>query len=275
MTVTDASEYNDIQKSLWDIGFFRLSLSKQAAVPHLRATLRKCANPLGPFLADVSRKSSQEKFGKSDVAAVESHLIDEYGKQGALVPLRILKGAIFNLNRHYQKGIPRLARLERLTKDPNLLPKNLSEVQRRVATWVQAEKRWLEQCSESTGDEGVSDSTDTGPFAWQMVIASAALHGGLVNVDRAVALARAMADPQQHFGCSTIRGYADLVLMTSRGRNEEIIRWYPDGRLLLLISRVSPDEVKKAIAHSSQLERFRIKCIHIRTKRCSFRIRIA
>lgn len=86
-----------------------------------------------------------------------------------------------------------------------------------------------------------------------MVIVSAVLRCGLLSVKRVVALARALADPQKHFGRSLIRGYADLGLLP-HGGIEEVVRWYPNHRLLLLISRVSPSIVKEALTRCSRAE---------------------
>jgi hypothetical protein len=234
----NASGPSNDQKSLWDTGFFRIPPSQHAAASQLRTTLRTCANPLGPYLGDVSERRSSEKFRKADVAAVEFHVLNTMGKKDALPALRILKSVIFNLNRRFQKNIPQPTKYDRLTKDPNLLPENFSDVQRRVDAWDQAEKRWVEQNSRFA-DPGCAAA----PVDWEMVVASAALRGGLLSVKRAVAFARALADPHQHFGRSPIRGYADLAVLIS-GNNEEVVRWYPNCRLQLLISRVSPEEVK-------------------------------
>jgi hypothetical protein len=245
MAEANEKRSDDTQKCLWEIGFFRLSPKQQVTASQLRAALRTCANPLGPYLADVCKDSLGE-FCKADVAAVESHLIAALKKEGAKASLRLLSSVIFNLKRRYQKKIPIPTRLDRLTKDPNLLPPNLSEVKRRVTAWTLAEKRWLEQqCGFAVDGVGVA------PISWEMVIASAALRGGLVSVKRAVAFARALSEPDKHFGCSSIRGYVDMVLLT-KGEFEEVVRWYPNNRLLLLISRVTPSQVQKSLLRCSQ-----------------------
>jgi hypothetical protein len=242
MATVDVDQSSASQKCLWDTGFFKLSIRQQATASEMRKTLRSCANLLGPFLADVRDDGVRVKFSKTDVAAVESHLIESLKGKDPHPTLRLLKSAVLRLVQKSQRDIPTPTRIDRLTADPNLLPKNLSEVQRRVAVWTEAEKLWLDHNSGFLPPEN-------GGFTvtWEMVIASAALRGGLLSVRRAVALARALADPHKHFGRSPIRGYADLVIPAG-SEDEEVVRWYPDGRLLLLISRVSPEKVQQALA---------------------------
>jgi hypothetical protein len=242
MPMADVDHSSATQKCLWDTAFFKLSNRQQATASEMRKILRSCPNRLGPFLADVRDDGVRVKFSKADVTAVESHLFDSLKGEDPRPALRLLKFAVLRLVRKSQRDIPTPTRIDRLTAAPNLLPKNISEVQRRVAVWTEAEKLWLDQNSGYLPPD--SDGFTVG---WEMVIASSALRGGLLSVKRAVALARALADPRQHFGCSPIRGYADLVIPVG-SEDEEVVRWYPDSRLLLLISRVSPEKVQQALA---------------------------
>ncbi|HUZ95746.1 MAG TPA: hypothetical protein VMU57_12625 [Edaphobacter sp.] len=237
----------DCQKPLWDGRAFGLSPQRQVIASRLRAILRTCPNQLGPFLADVTEES-RGRFNKSDVAAIEAHLVANLDKKDVIPVLRVLTGVISVLNKVYQKSIPSPTRLDRLTKDPNLLPKNLPKVQLRVTAWAQAEGRWLAQNSKFGAHPNGSS-----PVRWEMVIASSALRCGLLSVKRVVAFARALADPQKHFGCTLSRGYADLGVMT-HGEAEEVVRWYPNSQLLLLISRVSPILVEAALTCCSRSE---------------------
>jgi len=241
MAAADVDHPSATQKSLWDTGFFKLSIRQQATASEMRKTLRSCPNRLGPFLADVRDDGVRVKFGKADVAAVESHLIESLKKKDPHPTLRLLKSAVLRLVQKSQRDIPTPTRIDRLTADPNLLPKNLSELQSRVAVWSKAEELWLDHNSGFLSPDG-------GGFTvtWEMVIASAALRGGLLSVKRAVALALALANPRQHFGRSPIRGYADLVIPAG-SEDEEVVRWYPDNRMLLLISRVSPEKVQQSL----------------------------
>jgi len=239
---------NDDQQPLWDIGVFPLSAKRQVIASQLRAILRKCPNPLGPYIADVRDDSKSGRIGKADVSAVESYLVDNFSKKDVIPVLRVLEDVIFVLNHSYQKSIPRPTRLDRLTKDPNLLPENLPGVQRRVTAWARAEAQWLAQNSKYGAHQDGAN-----PIDWEMVIASAALRRGLLSVKRVVALARALADPRNHFGLSPMRGYADLGVLTG-GDSEDVIRWYPDSRMLVLISRISPSKVKEVLKRCSRAE---------------------
>lgn len=246
-TLTEVSTSGDPGGSLWDTAFFGFSVQHQEIANQMREILRTCPNPLGPYIANIPANRDDDNarpkaFTKTDVAAVESHLVKSLKKEDLLPVLRILKKSVVLLNKKRQESIPTPTRLDRLMADPNLIPKNLSEVQRRVAKWAEAETSWLNETSRfSTAGIG----------CWEMVVASAVFRGGLLSVKRAVAFARALAEPRQHFGCSEIRGYADLAV-TSSGQDEEVVRWYPDRILLLLISRVPAKKVEEALALCSR-----------------------
>ncbi|MGB8479717.1 MAG: hypothetical protein WCE63_12900 [Acidobacteriaceae bacterium] len=118
-----------------------------------------------------------------------------------------------------------------------------------VAAWLEAEERWIDSCCPWTRNNTNDAVEPAATIAWEMVIASAALHCGILDLECAVALMEALADPPSYFACSPIRGYADLFIQAGTQSKYVIKRWYPDDRLLLLMSRVSPESIRAAIAN--------------------------
>jgi integrase len=163
-----------------------------------------------------------------------------------ILPLRILKDAVYQLNRDKQKCIPTPTLVDRLLKDPNLLTEEFPGAQEAADIWLKAERKWTERCSDWDSAERNQ------PVAWEMVIAFAALHSGNLSIGRAVALAEALAEPQRFFACSKIRVYADLPIATGTGTDYLLMRWYPDNSTQLLMSRINPAEVQRVISECSR-----------------------
>jgi integrase len=195
-------------------------------------------------LADVKLDSPSGGFTKADIRTVEKEIVDHYKKEKSKAPLllRILKQVVMRLNRHLQKCIPSPTLLDRMRADPNLITKEFPLAQSSVGIWLEAEREWLAQCC------GRDAKPNREPIAWEMVIAFAAFHGGALGVGFAVALAEALANPRRYFACSEYRAYGDLQIQAKAGY--PLTRWYPDDRLLLLMSRIEPRDVLKEIEHS-------------------------
>jgi hypothetical protein len=74
-----------------------------------------------------------------------------------------------------------------------------------------------------------------------LIVFSAALHGGLADLDLAAALFEALIDPGDcfHLSSRTGRVYTDLLVAAQGLADQETRRWYPDDTLICLIARVS------------------------------------
>lgn len=225
---------------LWSNGFLRLKPDSSHLQSELRDLMRSCASSLGPYLADVNSDSPSCGFTKSDIREVEKHIVDHYKPSKADAPLQLLKTIVVQLNQRLQKCIPLPTLLDKLRADPNLLSKDFPHAQKSTDIWLEAEGKWLNHCC------ALGRSARCEPIAWEMCIAFAALHAGVLNVGFAVALAEALANPRQYFACSEYRAYGDLQIQGQGGY--PLTRWYPDDRTLLLLSRVAQDEVRTAIA---------------------------
>jgi integrase len=191
-------------------------------------------------LADVNSDSPSCGFTKGDIREVEKQIVDHYKHSKADAPLQLLKQVVVQLNQRLQKCIPVPTLLDKLRADPNLLLKEFPQAQKSTDIWLEAERKWLDQCC------ALDRNPSLEPIAWEMGIAFAALHAGVLNVGFAVALAEALANPRHYFACSEYRAYGDLQVQGQAGY--PLTRWYPNDRTLLLLSRVKQEEVQTAIA---------------------------
>jgi integrase len=231
---------------LWTNGFFHVAFRHPALTSEIREVLRACGSSLGTYLADVKLDNVRRAFNKEQVAEVEKAIFDHFKLKKAILPLRILKDAVYQLNRGKQKCIPMPRLVDRLEKDPNLLTEEFPHAQETMDIWLKAERKWTERCSDWDSAERNQ------PVAWEMLIAFAAFHSGNLSVGRAVALAEALAEPQRFFACSETRAYADLPIATGTGTDYLFMRWYPDNSTQLLMSRVNPAEVQRVISECSR-----------------------
>ena len=232
-------------KDLWTNGFFRLALQHAKETSEIREVLRACQSPLGAYLADVEPDNISRDFTREQVTEVEKAIFNHFKPKRAILPLRILKDAVYQLNRGMQKCIPMPRWADRLQKDPNLLTEEFTDAQETAAIWLKAEQELVDNCC------GWSGAERNQPVAWEVVIAQAAFHSGNLDVRRAVALTESLAEPRSFFACSQNRAYADLPLEIGEGSDYLFTRWYPINPTLLLISRVDPAEVKTAISECS------------------------
>ncbi len=232
-------------KDLWTNGFFHVAFRHPAVTSEVRKALRSCESALGAYLADVELDDIPRDFTKEQVAEVEKAVFNHFELKKAILLLRILKDAVYQLNREKQKCIPTPTLVDRLLKDPNLLTEEFPGAQEAVAIWLEAEQKWIENCCGWNGAERNQ------PVAWELVIAHAAFHSGNLDVRRAVALAESLAEPRRFFACSQNRAYADLPVEIGEGSDYLFTRWYPVNPTLLLIPRVDPAEVKTSISECS------------------------
>jgi len=239
---------HDAALDLWTSTIFAFNREEIQAAPELRKILRSYDCKLARYLADVQEDSPAGGFLRQDVTELETLIIASYGKSKSLTPLRILDKVIFHLNRRFQKCIPRPSQLKLLRSEPNVFMKPNSLAHSCVDVWLKSEQCWIDSCCHWNKHNRSDIATQ---ISWEMVIASAALHCGILDVDCAVALVEALSEPTQFFACSEIRAYADLQVRLHGSSDFVMKRWYPDDRLLLLMSRVSRDSLRIAVSTCS------------------------
>lgn len=223
-------------KTLWDTTFFRFSQAELLIAPGFRAWLEASDSRLGKFLAGVEYHSHVEDFSFSEMRQLEAMIRKASGcKTDALPPLRLLRKIVYQLNRLLQLSLPQPTLAIQLTPLENpLVRDNVSLAHRSVKAWLEAEKTWLaELCT--TPNLPTRDRRNV-PF--ELLLFSAALHGGILSLDLAFALYEAVLDPSTYVRYSDIRGYVDLPLVWKEQPNREIRRWYPDDALLCLCARL-------------------------------------
>ena len=175
-----------VNADLWSSRIFSWSQSQISALNDFREMLRSFDSRLAKYLAEVRAKSPGGGFRRHYMSQLEKLIIKEYGQSKCLPPLRMLDNLIFHLNRVHQKSIPRPQLLKSL-EQANVFLETSAAAQRSVHQWLLADSRWAARI---LSGEAVADSADRDNItpAWEMVIASAALHCGIDDVTSAVAL---------------------------------------------------------------------------------------
>jgi hypothetical protein len=102
-----------------------LAARHPAVTSELREVLRACESPLGAYLAEAELDDVPRDSTKEQVKKVEKAIFNHFKPKKAILPLRILKDAVYQLNRGLQKCIPTPKLVDRLQKDPNLLTEEL------------------------------------------------------------------------------------------------------------------------------------------------------
>lgn len=231
----------------WNSRSIAWSRDEKALLPEFREHLRGYDSGLANSLANNPRGITPGTFEASDTRAVEAFIRKDYGKKKSIPYQKILYKLIKFLNRKFELSIPLPTSHRRAGQEANIFVKDNATAHNRVHEWLKAEARWSNKWIGPTSPAARKRRT-TGVFAWEMVIVSAALHGGIVSTDSAIALVEALADPKKYFACSENRAYADLLLLLNNGKDVLIRRWYPDSHLLLLMAKVNPEAVQLAIS---------------------------
>lgn len=224
---------------LWDTGFFRLNKEEANASAPFREWLRSCPSDLGRYLADVNEKSPAGRFDRDDVSVLEKLIVRNCAKRAeAVVPLTIFAKVAFHLNRRFQKCIPQPRYVFTMKRESNPFVPEIERAHRAVQMCLAVEEKWIESISPYLHVE-ISDRNDNVPP--ELIVLSAALHGGIIDIDVAVALFDALLDPEKsfHFSESSFRVYADLSVASQGVAHQEVRRWYPDDKLICLIARTA------------------------------------
>ena len=227
--------------TLWEIGAFRLSAKEREAAGPFRDWLRDSGTRLGSYLADVRADGSRTRFGRNEVIQLEKQIWRSCAKKAeAHQALEILGKVIYYLNRRLQSPIPQ-PRLV-LSKEPETNPmvEETPRAHRSVAAWMEAEETWVARLS--PWDQG--GAYDAYNLPVELVVFSATLHCGILDVDSAVAIYDALRNPGGSFRCSRDRVYTDLPLPWQGMADQDVRRWYADERLTCLIARISSDFVR-------------------------------
>lgn len=243
------------RRSLWDTGFLRFSQADALIAPTFRAWMSDSESPLGQFLASVEYTSKFQAFSYADVRVLEAMIVKASARKAdALPPLRLLRKIVSQLNRLLQLSIPQptlAIHLEPLVNP--LVCSDLSLAHRSVQAWLEAEKIWLTDIRESTSFKELNGCNV--PF--ELLLLSAALHGGILNADLAFALYAAVLEPFRYVKHSGNRGYVDLPMASHGQLDQEIRRWYPDDALVCLLARlVDPEPHPSSADYSAQRQAF-------------------
>ena len=246
-------------QSLWERkGFFRLSRAEEAFSISFREWLRSSPSDLGAYLADVAGKGPKVRFDREDVATLEKLIVRSQAKRkDAIVPLRILSKVIYQLNSRYQKSIPQPRYVFSLKRETNPFVGGHDLAHKAVRACFALEDNWIENLSPSRNKSIKNGASNIPP---ELVIFSAVLRGGLLDIDLAVALYEALQDADRsfHFSQTTKRVYADLSVADADGDDQERRRWYPSDKLICLIARAAGTG---GASHSGQARKDRRKAI--------------
>ncbi len=146
-------------------------------------------------------------------------------RAAALHPLRLLGKVVFRLNQMLQLSIPQPRLAIHLVPPGNPFAfTDSSLAHRSVQAWLEAEKIWL---IDLRGDPWFK-SVKGRNVPFELLLLSAALHGGILSTDLAMALHAAVLSPEKHVRYSIDRPYLDLSFAWQGKPDQEIRRWYPD-----------------------------------------------
>lgn len=226
-------------RSLWESKFFRLSKKEAAESSSFREWLRSSQSDLGRYLADVTDKSPAGCFDLEDVALLERLIVRSRPKRAdAVLPLHILSKIICQLNQRRQKSIPPPRYVFSLKRERNPLFPDSELAHKALRLCFSLEKKWVESLSPSRNAKIKDGDSNIPP---ELIVFSAALYGGILDVDVAIALYEALRTPERHFRCSSVssRVYADLSVAAEGMADQEMRRWYPNDKLICLIARTA------------------------------------
>jgi hypothetical protein len=203
--------------------------------------LANSPSELGKYLANVRYTSEFNEFSGSDVGALESMIVNaSASKAAAITPLRLLGKIVHRVNHTLQLSVPQPTLAIRVTPPENPFVRGDPILAHRsVEAWLKAEQSWLEDLR--NGPDFRSSGGRNVPFA--LLLFSAALHSGILNSDLAMGLRIAVMEPEKYMRY-TDRFYVDLSLAWQGRPDQEIRRWYPDGGVTCLITRLTAIEGK-------------------------------
>jgi integrase len=249
-----------VSASLWDEQFFQLNKEEAVESISLREWLRSCPSQLGQYLADVTEKSPAGRFVRDDVLDLEKLIVRKGAKRtDAIVPLKIFFKVVYHLNREYQKSIPLPRYVFSMKREANPFVAENDLAHKMFQLCLAVEKGWIANLSPYL-HAGIPDRKCNVPP--ELIVFSAALHGGILDIDVAMALFTALLEPEKyfHYSQSSCRVYADLLVAMDGMPDQEVRRWYPDDTLVCLISRtVKTSTARTARTESSELTASQIR----------------
>lgn len=231
----------------WDKGSIAWNREENGLLPEFREHLRGYGSELANSLANNPLSIPPGRFKLEDTRVLEALIRKDYGKKKSIPYQKILYKLIRFLNRKLELSIPPPTSHRRAGQEANIFLRDNATAHDHVHEWLKAEARWSNKWI-GPNSPTARKKRSTGFFAWEMVIVSAALHGGIVSTDSAIALVDALAEPKKYFACSKNRAYADLLLLLNNGKDVLVRRWYPDSHLLLLMAKVNSEAVRSAIS---------------------------
>jgi integrase len=241
------SEETDPETDPWISRKCAWSRKERALLPEFREHLRGYGSELANSLANDPVHIPPGMFKVEDTRDLEALIRKDYGKKKSIPHQKILYKLIKFLNRKVEVSIPLPTSHRGAGQEENIFICENATAHDRVHEWLKAEARWSNEWI-GPNSPAARKIRSTGVFAWEIVIVSAALHGGIVSTDSAIALVDALAEPEKYFACSNNRAYADLLLLLNNGKDVLVRRWYPDSHLLSLMAKVNPGAVQSAIS---------------------------
>ncbi len=244
--------------ALWDVSFFPFSKEESVAAGNFRDWLSHSESKLGRFLAEVEYLSLYQEFSGSDVSQLEQMILKASGsKAKAHLPLRMLRKIVSTLNQRLHLSIPLPSLAIRLTPPESpFVAKDSQPINKvahgSIAAWLGAEKRWLSDLRPSP----TLKTSNRNNIPVELVLFSAALHGGILSSDLIVGLYCALSDSKKFVHFTEKRIYVDIPVAWRGEPDKEIRRWYPDDAVVCLIARLSDANLFQG--HINSKEAYRI-----------------
>jgi integrase len=210
---------------MWESADIELTSAQQATAPRLRAWLRTYDLTLASRLADLSTQGSPLTCTENQMEELQKNIELQFGSCKASHEALVVLGKFIAFVNGAGRGTipqPRISNL--VVKPPNPFRNGVAHDIQCVRTWLGMERRWIKECAVAPPVE--------------LVVLSAILHGGLLNVTSVVHFIRALLSTSiQAFGCIGNRVHFDLALGWSNEPDMEDRRWYPDDQTAALIRR--------------------------------------
>lgn len=237
----------DGRVDLWSTRCFRFNRAEQEEQQKLRNLMRESKTSLGAYLAELGTSKAAGPFTREDLAALQKIVGGKSpNHENARRRLRMMANVIWHANRLYQAGIPSPPLNDREVPNPYA---ESPTAHKECDAWLQAEKKWIRHLTPNLSGDDHADAVRNVPVA--LFVLSAALHGGILNVDMVVALVATLQSPNQTFACSQERAYVDLTLAWKGKPSQEQRRWYISAKLRCLITRISENSLR-GIAQQGQ-----------------------
>ena len=210
---------------MWESSDIGLTAAQQATATRLRAWLRTYDLTFASRLADLSAEGPPLTCTEKQMEDLQKNIELQFGSCKACHEALVVLGKFIAFANGAGRGPipqPRISNL--VLKPPNPFRNGVAHDLQCVRTWLDMERKWIEECSAAPPLE--------------LVVLSAILHGGLLNGSSIVHFIRALLSTSTlAFGCIGNQVYFDLALGWSNEPDMEARRWYPDDQTAALLRR--------------------------------------